>query len=990
MSSKRFCAPVLFVLSVLVFVPGFFNCELGKSPVGTEIDTSSIDSSLYEVPLSSSTGNMRIVVDPSELIASETDEAKITVIAYKTDGHTPLEGKAVTFKSTHGVIYFETDTTDSIGEAHATLRSVPMNAEGRVVAEMDMGDSTVSVAAAVTYTGVLVSVSPAYSYGLLTDTIPVTISVIDGAGQAVQNVPVTLTGAADDTGTTRGDGTFETTVFNPTPSVSDTVTIVASSNGATGRISIPFLESVENLQDTVTTIRQLRIFSSRSQIKANNSDQAEITAILTNERNNPLSGDTILFSTSLGVIDSFKIVDSTGRATATLTSRPINGECVVAAEVLREDTDIKDTIKVIFSGITLNIVAQQTSLSINDTTEVKVLMRDGSGNPIGGDTVMFSVDTTFGTYGTFVEEGRTGTLRTIKKKTEPNGEVSVKLTSSTAGTLTVKASCLNAYGETDLYFATNYLTVDTSKSVVIVGGNDSSQITATYKDKNGTPVSGVTILFASNAGTLTMDTVVTNSSGQAATWLKSANFSGTATVQATALDKSAGSVFIPVLFNADQAKKIELLVTPDNIGINGGIATLIATVKDSNDNMVSGRYVNFKIERGPGGGEYIEDVLVATYNGVARTELYAGSQASLYRDCEVSATVGTITAFSKMTISGEPHIVTVARPEDDSVAVKKAGALEPTTFEFNVGAVVQDINGNPVADGTKIQFSAVVSGMSVAERGFDRWIVDPLSGNVEAGYTYWYLDVPFEDINNDTTMNPNIDLKLDFDNTIARRGDDVNGDGIMDYNPLIHDFFYDFNHNGTCDPGYAEPAYSNSRIFILDTVGIDTVIDWVQGLDTLIIKDTVVTPDTTIVRDSMFIFSDADYETTIIVDVDTLGVDYEVYADLNRNGAWDQSELMIDHNGNGVYDGPASGDFIFSYWEMRPISGWTGQYFDFSHNDYAVVIEASTTTEDGIAETDISYPRQLARRLYVTVNAEANGVRDRDGERFILPQVKSE
>jgi hypothetical protein len=189
------------------------------------------------------------------------------------------------------------------------------------------------------------------------------------------------------------------------------------------------------------------------------------------------------------------------------------------------------------------------------------------------------------------------------------------------------------------------------------------------------------------------------------------------------------------------------------------------------------------------------------------------------------------------------------------------------------------------------------------------------------------LDIPFEDINNNYKMDDNIDLKLDYDNSVARRGDDKNGDGVMDYNPLIYDFFWDFNGNGVCDPGVAEPS-----------------------------KIT--------------------------------GAGDTLEADLNQNGYLDTSELAIDHNGNGIFDGPATGDFIFSLWDMRGF--FQGNRFDFLTNDFAVAIEASVVTKNGVASTRLTYPRQLARRLFVTINSEANGIRDRDGERFVLPVVRQQ
>jgi hypothetical protein len=109
-----------------------------------------------------------------------------------------------------------------------------------------------------------------------------------------------------------------------------------------------------------------------------------------------------------------------------------------------------------------------------------------------------------------------------------------------------------------------------------------------------------------------------------------------------------------------------------------------------------------------------------------------------------------------------------------------------------------------------------------------------------------------------------------------------------------------------------------------------------------------------------------------------------VWADLNGNGVWDHSEIVGTPKQPGKCTEPASGDYPFMKMDIR-------KYllpFAFTTNDFAVAIEVSAVTKDGVAHAKLRYPRQLATRLFVSVNAEANGVRDRDGERFLLPVLK--
>ena len=90
----------------------------------------------------------------------------------------------------------------------------------------------------------------------------------------------------------------------------------------------------------------------------------------------------------------------------------------------------------------------------------------------------------------------------------------------------------------------------------------------------------------------------------------------------------------------------------------------------------------------------------------------------------------------------------------------------------------------------------------------------------------------------------------------------------------------------------------------------------------------------------------------------------------------------MDHNGNGLCDLPASGDFRFSLWE-----GYTNIFsrnFRFDNNNFGVVIGNSSATKGGVAYTRLTYPRQFARKLYVLVDAEVQGVRDLHAEPFLL------
>ncbi len=937
----------------------FLFCNLGDTPIGhdyiTTDDTVSVDDTVVWEE-----GSMELNVDPSDLRASYNSTAMVTVRIYNTN-HNPVSGKTVYFKATHGVIGAQA-TTDANGTAEVTFTSEPINVEAAIYAWIhDSQGNVVMVGHSVTISGVVVGIIATPTHALIPSSVQIKIHVTDADGNAISTRPVILTGGIVDTIFTKGDGFVDTSI---TQAYQGSVVINAESQGAFASATVYFWEGSipDTVTDTTGGTRTLRIFSSKSQLNADNTDYATITAILINDNNNPAVGDTVKFSIAkpaIGIIGEYGIVDSSGRTSVTLQSAPENGICKLYGETT--DKALKDSTTVLFSGVSLQLTADPVNLNINEQSILQALLSDASSKPIGGKSVLFSTD-----VGIF-DNG----LTSISIVTNTGGIAQTTITAASASNVYIHASGSNCSDSAIITFTNNRLTLSANPTVISVGGLAYSTLTATYIDGSNNPIPSQWIHFYTNAGTLSSDSVLTNSSGQAGTRLYSAYFAGEATVQAVAPNGTAEAT---VEFAAIEAANIELKVSPDNIGVNGGVATLTATVTDTNNNMVTGAEVNFKILKGPGGDEYIDKPVVTSKDGIARSQIYAGSIPSMYRACEVAASVGIIADTSKMTISGEPYIVTVARPQDDTVVVTEVGQINPSTFTFNAGAVIQDVNGNNVADGMEVHFSAVISGLAVARKRFVRWEVS--ATEIRPIITYDVIQVPFEDINNNLQMDQNIDLDLDDYPLIASRGDDVNGNGIMAYDYRTHDLFFDFNFNGICDFGKSEPHYDIT--YITQTVGYDTVIAG-PFVDTSIVPywnpdSTEILWDTTI---TLY------YDTTITPITEIVDSTCIFFADLNNNGEWDKTELWRDHNGNQICDTSAEGDFQWWRWEMRP--QFHGIRFDFHTNDFAVVIASSAVTKDGVAEAGITYPRQMANRLIVSINAEINGIRDKDGERFALP-----
>jgi hypothetical protein len=599
----------------------------------------------------------------------------------------------------------------------------------------------------------------------------------------------------------------------------------------------------------------------------------------------------------------------------TLRAAPVNGTTRVEATAVGRN--LTASTEIAFSGVTLQLASDRTEYKTSEQAVLEAFLKDASGNAIGGDTVAFRLG------GSGAEFDNGGSAYTVVLN--PNGRALVRVSAGSAGAVKVSASALNTSDSVTLVFSNNTLSLSPQSAAIAAGGSASTTLTATYVNGSGSPLAGQTVNFGTNAGTLSARTAVTDGNGRASVVLTSAPFSGTATVQANA---ATGSAQAKVEFLAGAAANVKLTITADNIAVNGGVATLRALVTDAQNNTVTGQDVTFRILKGPGGGEAVTKPLVQSQAGVALSQLQAGSLASGFRGVLVEASIGGKADTSKLTFSGPPHIVTVARPEDDSARVPQAGVIDKSVFEQFIGAVVQDVNGNMVADGTEVHFSATVSGMAVFRSIFAGWESQMNATTLTYRPTYRLdpFDLPFEDVNDNRAYDPGIDLVLDGLPNVLRRGEDRNGDGAFDWRPDQHAFWKDFNGNGLCDAGTGEPS--------------------------------------------------------IVVN----GV--EIWAELNGNGVHDTSEVIVDVDPapGPQCTLPASGDFPYHLWEGRPVL----PEMEFIKNDFAVAVEVSAVTKNGVAQARVRYPRQFAGRLFVTIYAEANGVRDVNGERFLLDKLVEE
>jgi len=188
------------------------------------------------------------------------------------------------------------------------------------------------------------------------------------------------------------------------------------------------------------------------------------------------------------------------------------------------------------AGTVITLVSSTNVLPINGTTElVAVLIENGT---TGTGT------STSGSAGTPVHNGTLVTFTTSLGRVEPaeartsNGRVLVNLIADgRSGTATVTAFSGSASQKIDVKIgaaAAERVAVTASPSSVAANGGTAT-ITARVEDISGNPLTGIPVTFTTTAGTLSSQSVLTNDTGFATTFLST-------TTEATVTASSGGKV----------------------------------------------------------------------------------------------------------------------------------------------------------------------------------------------------------------------------------------------------------------------------------------------------------------------------------------------------------------------------------------------------------------------------------------------------------------
>ena len=626
-------------------------------------------------------------VESAHILANGVAMSAITAKVLDGNGEA-ASGLVVTFVTTAGSIASQ-GVTDASG--NATVQLIAPASETDITATVTVSLDTQSHTTQVIFDGVEMQVAA------LPDTI-----LSDGQSQSTLRVVLkrmtskeAIAGALVRFGATRGTIPAEATTD---ASGVARVSLTSENQPAQSIVSVRYGLTLTK-QDTVVFSQQAAgqyvlsdLTFSASTLLANGTAQSQISALVTNESGQPVSGMTVGFVTTQGSLSAASVVTgSDGLAKTVLTAPALENVNPDPATVTASLNGQQLSGDVVLEGIvmTLNRTPETILANGQSTSEISaVLKRYGTNVAIQGGVIQFG--TTLGTI-------------PAQANTDASGVAEVNLTSvNQEGTATVTAR----YGNLILRTTTvafeasvpQNLQVTTSPPVITADGQSTSEIRAMVTDANSNPVpNGTVVNFQLTSGTGSLERTKTTVGGLATSTLTAGARPDTAQITVTVGGLSQS---VEVVYTVGAASQILVSAAADSIMADGKTNTTItARVLDAQGTPIQGRTVVFSTTIGD-----VTPSAQTNANGQATAQFSSGSVGAAVITASVSLPTGGSVSGSTTVVAvpGGPNSIVLSF-SPTAIGVRETGQNQTTIIE----AEVRDARNNPVVDGTEVTFSIV-------------------------------------------------------------------------------------------------------------------------------------------------------------------------------------------------------------------------------------------------------------------------------------------
>jgi hypothetical protein len=511
---------------------------------------------------------------------------------------------------------------------------------------------------------------------------------------------------------------------NEVPGIYNLVVSVRGAAGLAAFASVSLTLNAGAAPPPATSATQISLGTTQTSVLSDNSNSATITATVLDANFAVVQGAVVQFSATGGQLSaSTGVTDVNGQVPVIFSSGtvdPTNQVVTITATVLGVTPTLSAQIPIQIVGSTVTLatnITNLTNVAPGNTATLTVTARNAGGQPVFNTPVTLSLDPL--STGSVNITPATGT-------TDVNGQLVVTVTGVTAGTATVIASAVGAQ-------ATQTYTVSAAGAAFGIcdpnttppaGPPPCNPVAGPAASAINTPLTVwvnvpatvppalpiLAVRFATTLGSWngvpgqSVVTIPTPVPGFYSATLTS-TLAGIANVQVDGLDAAppaVGNVLatdqLTVAFSATTASQITLQssvnVVPPSTGGLTHTATLTATVRDINGQVVANAPVAFSILNPTGGGETVSPVVVLTdATGQAVATFTSGSLSSTPQGVNIQAQViGTaITAQTNIVIGGTAGSVIIST----GTAIN---TIDPTTYSLPMSVLVSDSNGNPVAN----------------------------------------------------------------------------------------------------------------------------------------------------------------------------------------------------------------------------------------------------------------------------------------------------
>ncbi len=432
---------------------------------------------------------------------------------------------------------------------------------------------------------------------------PFKVVVRDGANNPVPGMTVTFAGPA--TGAKANFNATATTDANGVAATSASANTIAGSYAVTASVAggtSPATFSLTNLPGPPVSVVAV---SDAQSATVGTPFGLPLTVSVVDTYGNPVSGVVVTFvppatGASASVGTGTATTEAEGKASLAVTANAVAGTYVVNATIAGVSTPASFTLTNLpGSPGSIAVVQgspQSTKVDTSFATELQVLVRDASNNPVAGVSVAFSAP----------GAGATAILSSATAVTDASGKASVTAkANTTAGSYEVKALATGVatsatFALTNTAGAAASVVADSGASPqsAMVGTAFSVPLGVNVTDAFGNAVPGVQVTFGKPASgasaTLDVTLATTDAAGHASvratanattgSYVIGATVSGLATSTDFKLTNTAGA---PATIAATGG-------TPQTTGVNTAFAlALEVTVVDGNANPVAGATVDF-------------------------------------------------------------------------------------------------------------------------------------------------------------------------------------------------------------------------------------------------------------------------------------------------------------------------------------------------------------------------------------------------------------